>query len=129
MEQKRSMGRPRKAPEERRDERLPHPRVTTEERAFIEAQAVAVGLDVSEYIRRRALQHRIPPARAVADDRLLLEINRIGVNLNQISKAAHLGKTLEGKLAAALDELHAAMMHLADTKHIGAASRSFNDAR
>ena len=103
------MARPRKAAEERRDERLPHTRVTTDERAFVEAQAAAVGLDVSEYIRRRALQHRIPPARAVADDRLLLEINRIGVNLNQISHAAHLGKTLEGKLAATLDEVRAAL--------------------
>ena len=107
------MGRPRKAPEERRDERLPAPRVTSDELGFVVQQANAAGIDMAEFIRRRALGRRVAPARAVADDRLLLEINRIGVNLNQISRAAHLGKTLEGKLATALDELHAAMKRVA----------------
>lgn len=108
------MARPRKAPEERRDERLPAPRLTSDELAFVEAQATAAGLDMAEYVRRRVLGRKIAPARAVADDRLILEINRIGVNLNQISHAAHLGKTLEGKLTAALDEVSAAMKRVAD---------------
>ena len=108
------MARPRKAPEERRDERLPAPRLTSDELAFVEAQATAAGLDMAEFVRRRVLGRRVAAARAVADDRLLLEINRIGVNLNQLAHAAHLGKSLEGMLAATLDELNAAMKRVAD---------------
>lgn len=120
------MARPRKAPEERRAERLPAPRLTSDELAFVEAQALAAGLDMAEYVRRRVLGRKVAAARAVADDRLLLEINRIGVNLNQISRAAHLGKTLEGKLASALDELHSAMIQVADISHIESARPAFN---
>lgn len=107
------MGRPRKADDERRTERLPAPRVTVAELAFVEAQAATAGLDPSEFIRRRVLGRKVAPARTVADERLLVEINRVGVNLNQIAKAAHLGKTLEGKLAAALEDVQTAMAKVA----------------
>lgn len=107
------MARPTKAPEEKRTA-LVRFRVTVLERAMIDEAAAAAGLDPSEFCRRRALSYRIPPARSVADDRLIYEINRIGVNLNQIKRAAHLGKTLEGKLSAALDELAEAMKRVAD---------------
>ena len=41
-------GRPKKAPEEQRSERLSGIRVTGAERAFLEAQAEAAGLSMSE---------------------------------------------------------------------------------
>ena len=106
------MARPTKEPDEKRTE-IVRFRVTAFERAALESAAAAAGLHPSEFCRRRALSYRLPAVRAVADDRLIFEINRIGVNLNQIKRAAHLGKTLEGKLAAALDELQAAMQRVA----------------
>lgn len=107
------MARPRKSDDERRTERLPRPRVTVSELAAVEAAAALVGLDVSEFIRRRALGAKIPPAKAAADAQMLADLNRIGVNLNQIAKAANIGKTLEGQLAAALVELQALMAKVA----------------
>ena len=107
------MGRPRKAPDERKDARLPAPRVTSDERAFVEAQALAAGLDVAEFIRRRALGRKIDPARSVADERLLLEINRIGVNLNQLTARANATGELPDGLADTLAEVQAAMERVA----------------
>ena len=98
-------GRPRKTEDERRDARLPASRVTAAELAHVEEQARAAGLDVSEYVRRRALGGRIAARRAATDDRALDELNRIGVNLNQLAHAANMGRTLEGKLSETLDQL------------------------
>ena len=75
------------APAERRDAQLPPVRVTAAELDFIARQAAAAGLSVSDYARRRALGRRVAPARSAADDRLLMELNRAGVNLNQIARA------------------------------------------
>ena len=103
------MARPKKAPEEQRAARVPHARLTIAELALIEREAAAAGLDRAEFTRRRLLGQRVTPSRVIADERLLVEINRIGVNLNQIAKAANLGKTMEHMLAATLDEVRAAM--------------------
>ena len=81
------MARPLKHPDERRDERLPAPRVTAAEFGLVEGQAAAANLAVPEYVRQCVLAQRVAPARTVADDGLLLELNRIGVNLNQIARA------------------------------------------
>lgn len=103
------MARPKKAPEEHRSARVPHARLTLTELAFIEREAAAAGLDRAEFTRRRLLGERVTSSRTVTDERLLVEINRIGVNLNQIARAANLGKTTEHKLAATLDEVRAAL--------------------
>ncbi len=79
-------GRPRKAEYERRDARLPSPRMTAAELAYIAEQAHTAGLDVSEYVRRRALGGRVVARRAATDDRTIFELNRVGVNLAQIVK-------------------------------------------
>jgi hypothetical protein len=98
-------GRPRKAEGERRDASLPPVRVTTAELVHVEEQAERAGLPVSEYVRRRALGAKVAPRQTPADTRALDELNRIGVNLNQLAHAANMGKTLEGQLAATLDQL------------------------
>jgi len=92
---------------------LPASRVTVAELAQIDATAAAYGLDTSEFIRRRSLGVPLPEARAISDDRLIFEINRIGNNLNQIAKAGHLGKPLEGMLSATLTELRDTMAKVA----------------
>jgi hypothetical protein len=56
------MARPRKAPEEKRDDQL-NPRLTTAERAEIERNAAALGIAPTEFMRRRTLGYRLPMAR------------------------------------------------------------------
>jgi len=103
------MARPLKAPDERRDERLPAPRVTAAELGLVEGQAAAAGLDMAAYVRRCVLGQRITAARTAADDALLLELNRVGVNLNQIARALNSDRPELIDLAATLAELRAVL--------------------
>jgi hypothetical protein len=107
------MARPLKAPDERRDERLPAPRVTAAELGHVEAQAAAAGVALAEYVRRGVLGQRVAPARTAADDRLLLELNRVGVNLNQIARSLNSDRPERADLASALSELRAVVADLA----------------
>lgn len=59
-----------------------------------EAQAQRTGLDPTEYTRRRVLGYEVPAARGIVDARLLGELNRIGVNLNQVARMLNAGATL-----------------------------------
>ena len=99
------MARPKLAPDERRDERLSGLRLTAAERAFIEQQAARAGMDWPDYARRRLLGHRVAAARTVADDRAIIEINRVGVLLNQIARSLHTDRPERASLADVLDEL------------------------
>jgi len=107
------MGRPLKQPDERRGERLPGLRLTTAEREFIEAQAAAAGLSVADYARRRLLGRTVTPRRTAADDRALVELNRVGVNLNQIAARVNFTGELAEDFRAALDEIRAAVAKVA----------------
>lgn len=89
------MARPRKAPDERRDDLLPI-RLTTEERAQLQRLAAAHGVTLADFIRRRALNYRLPPLdrerQAMAS--LAAALMPIGVNLNQLTRAANAGRLL-----------------------------------
>jgi Bacterial mobilisation protein (MobC) len=106
------MARPRKAPAERRDVRIA-PRLTAAELDFIEAQAAAAGIDPAEYARRRMLGRRVAAARSAADDRLILELNRVGVNLNQIARAVNMDRDLDADFCAVLAELRTVLERVA----------------
>lgn len=106
------MARPPKSPDERRAARLPGPRLTDAELLHIEAQAAAAGLGLAEYVRRCVLGRRVDPARPVADDQLLLELNRVGVNLNQIARALNADRPERADLAAALGELRVVLAQM-----------------
>lgn len=80
-------------------------RVTTSERAFIEAQAAISGLTVTEFVRRRALGRRIAPARSATDERRLIELNRIGVNLNQIARSLNSDRPEHHDLSEVIGQL------------------------
>jgi hypothetical protein len=85
------MARPSKHEHEKRSETARF-RVTLAEREHIRAQAEAAGIGEAEYLRRRALGYQVPPAPArSADPALVSELNRIGVNVNQLARAAHRG--------------------------------------
>ena len=85
------MARPRLGDEERRT-RTVGVRVTAAEAEELQERAQAARLSVGSYLRRRALGQRV---RIAADRRLgaaeLRELNRIGVNLNQMSRAMNAG--------------------------------------
>lgn len=100
------MARPRKAPEDKRDESL-NPRLTTAERAQIERAAAAHGLAASDFMRRRALGYRLPPLRreqrAMAG--LAAALMPIGVNLNQLARAANAGRLLPYSVTELTDRI------------------------
>ena len=107
------MARPKKADPERRNERLAGLRLTASERAVVEAQAAAAGLDLPTYQRSRLLNQRPPVARSTPDAALLVELNRIGVNLNQIARAVNRGRDLPEHFPAVLKNLEAAVEKVA----------------
>lgn len=111
----RRIGRPRKAQGEARDDRLPRLRVTTAERATVEAAAAMAGLELSEFCRRAILGQRIAAAPArLAQAQLLAEINRIGVNLNQLTRAANAGRPMPSSVAEAAAEVRVMVARLAE---------------
>ena len=87
------MGRPRLSPEERRDCQTTV-LYTMRERAELEARVHALGISLSEYIRRRTLEVPLPPQSADREtrDKLATSLLRIGVNLNQIAKHMNAGR-------------------------------------
>lgn len=87
------MGRPRLSPQDKRDARV-QVLFTMRERAELEARAHALGLTLSEYIRRRTLGVPLPPQSADREtrDKLATSLLRIGVNLNQITKHMNAGR-------------------------------------
>lgn len=85
------MARPKKDQSERRDQRF-NLRYTLAEIEHLRAQAQIAGLDPHEYARRRTLGHAVPPApQRSSDPALISELNRIGVNVNQLARASHRG--------------------------------------
>ena len=88
------MARPRKGEHDKRTAQLPPLRVTELERAEIETKAHKLGLSVSDYMRQCVYDGRVAtpaPSTAVSDD-LLFELNRIGVNINQIARQLNRGR-------------------------------------
>jgi hypothetical protein len=65
-------------------------RVTAAELAQIAERIRQAGIDQSEYLRWAALSARVEFSRtATADPMLIAELNRIGVNLNQMTRTAN----------------------------------------
>lgn len=99
------MARPKKNPAEKRDQRF-NLRYTMSELEAMRLEADRAGLHPHEYARRRSLGHRVAaPGTQPADPALINELNRIGVNLNQLAKSTHLGKNVEGEIDGAVCEL------------------------
>ncbi|MEM6888166.1 MAG: plasmid mobilization relaxosome protein MobC [Pseudomonadota bacterium] len=107
------MARPEKKPNEKRSE-VARFRVTIAERAFLRSQAEAAGLTEADYLRKRALGMPVRASSERSDPALVSELNRVGVNVNQLARATHrggdfteywrdLGSRLEGILVRLLD--------------------------
>ena len=88
-------------------------RLTAEERTTLEAKATAAGLSVAGYLRAAALGASGPKRRRrpTIDQAALLAataaLNRIGNNLNQLTRATNQGRDAD-ELAETLAELRAA---------------------
>ena len=103
------MARPKKEQHEKRDQRF-NLRFTLAEIEHVRLQASHAGLDPHEYLRRRALGHAIPPApQRSSDPALVSELNRIGVNVNQLAHAAHRGMDFTQHWAGVSAELRAVL--------------------
>lgn len=109
----RKIGRPKLAPDEQRTERLSGVTLTPAERDIVEAAARAAGLSVMEFQRRAILGQRIAAKRQRAENALLVELNKIGVNLNQIAHAVNAGRDLPRSFPLVLDELRAMVEKIA----------------
>ena len=113
------MARPKKDPTERRDDLLPV-RLTPAERETLQRLAAAHGVTVADFMRRRALGYRLPPLdvehQAMAS--LAAALMPIGVNLNQLTRAANAGRLLPnsieelaGRITSLLDEFYGPGTH------------------
>ena len=83
------MARPQKQSDDHRQHHL-RVRLTAEELVAIQERVRLAGVSQSDYIRHAALTGRVQLSRtAAADPRLIAELNRIGVNLNQMTRTAN----------------------------------------
>jgi hypothetical protein len=89
------MARPLKQTEEKRAERF-NLRFTLEEAERLKTQAATAGIPPHEYARRRVLGFQVQPPPQKADAALVSELNRIGVNVNQLARAQNGGREFRG---------------------------------
>lgn len=105
MQKRQKRGRPYKPAGEARSLSLPSIRVNPNEMSFIDEQAAKASLSVSEYVRLSATRRKIASRQTPLEDKMLLELNRAGVNLNQIAKGVNRGHGLPHDMDEAMREL------------------------
>lgn len=84
----------RKPPRERRTEQVKIRLTVLELKALREA-ADAADMTLATYVRHRATGARIVQRKAAADAAIVTELNKIGVNLNQLTRATHRGSAMQ----------------------------------
>lgn len=98
------MARPRKDELERRTAHLPPVRVTDAELIAAGDRARASGVSLSDFVRARVTGGTVPARPALSDARLLSELNRCGVNLNQIARRLNRGQDAPDHMGELLSE-------------------------
>ncbi len=98
------MARPTKTESERRTEQVKI-RLTLSEVEHLRDQARITGMTVANLVRRRALSLPVQPTPSRVDAQLLSELNRIGVNVNQLARSANTGRAFAGDWQAIEEEL------------------------
>lgn len=113
------MARPKLRPEDRRDERLPAPRVTAAERVEAERKAEAAGMSLSDFGREAYLNAVVTTRRGSTDEAVIVALNRIGVdfsrmcsNLNQITKNNNSGRQLSPEFPFVMQEAASMMAEI-----------------
>lgn len=106
----------KKTEKTRRTHRLPETRVTENELDTIRTKAKDAGLSQSEYQRRMCLQGKIIMRQSIADVGMISELKRIGANINQLARWAHIHQECDNvllrKSLASLDEQLDRLMEL-----------------
>lgn len=104
------MARPKKQRQEKRSEQTKE-RWTLAEYAYLNQQARIAGVTRAEFVRRRALSRPVSaaPTSSSYDPAIISELNRIGVNLNQIAKHANAGRGAPHSLVALQADLQRAL--------------------
>ena len=103
------MARPTKNEHEKRSASLPTIRVTPAERVLIEDKAAAAGFTITDFVRVLSLHEEVKPRKTKLEASLLVELNRVGVNINQLAHAANVGRIRPALLQTSLDELRQLM--------------------
>ena len=103
------MARPQKDKLEARTAHLPPVRLTEAELAIVVELAASAGLSVSEFARQRIFAGRTTPRPALADAPLLSDLNRCGVNLNQIARQLNSGRGLPTSIDGLLATFNAVL--------------------
>lgn len=103
------MARPKKQKLDKRTMQLPPIRVTLSEYACVKTQADNVPMSLTAFIRDLALSKKVKPRKTKLESSFLVELNRIGVNLNQIAHAQNTGRDNPASLQHTLNELMALM--------------------
>ncbi len=98
------MARPTKTDLERRTEQVKI-RLTLSEVEHLRALADTAGLSLAAFVRRRAMSLPVQPASSRIDVQLLTELNRIGVNVNQLARATNSRRDFAGDWQAIAEEL------------------------
>lgn len=90
-------------------------RVTEAEAARLQFAADRACASLSAYCRAAILGARLPAQRRGSDlSGVLVELNRVGVNLNQIARTVNRGQGVPADLAEVLAEVRAVVERLAD---------------
>ena len=66
-----------------------HIRLTSDEYQALSQKATSAGVSLSSWVRRAALEEEIPSKRSEIDVNLYKELSRIGININQLARAAN----------------------------------------
>ena len=82
-------------------------RMTVAEHEHVRVQARVAGITVSDYLRRRSVGYVVPesPGSRRVDPALISELNRIGVNMNQIARSLNAGRAERMPIDLAIAEL------------------------
>ena len=106
------MARPNKNTDDKASKVLPPIRVTDSEKAMIRSRAAQAGMTMSEYIRQMALYGEVTIRQSQYDHGFVEQLRRIGVNLNQQTKALNSTGAVRpelpvrwGKLATLIDHI------------------------
>lgn len=90
-------------------------RLTLAELEHVRSQANLAALSVSEFLRRRALGLTVQPPPGRADAALLSELNRIGVNVNQLARAYNADREFRGDWQALSAEVRRLLVKVAES--------------
>jgi len=109
------MGRPKKTGSEKREKRLPHVRCTEAEYQSAFGHAKSAGVSLSEYMRELATTGRVvandqPSVDQMIPFELVNQLQKVGVNINQLTRVAHAtGGELPKALADAGEDLQSVL--------------------